>query len=144
MWQNLNELVKSNGAICLFGAEPFSSALRLSNIDNFKYDWVWNKNSITGFLNSKLQPLRCIENISVFYKTQPTYNPQMRHGFKPYVAVHTGQSENYDYTGRVITISNGDRYPTQYIDIKRSGCTGLHPTQKPVELLEYLIKTYTN
>ena len=76
MWEQLNRIIKPNGAIVLFGSEPFSSALRMSNIKNYKYDWIWEKTSPTNHLNSKKQPLRIYEVISLFYKKQPTYNPQ--------------------------------------------------------------------
>lgn len=144
MWERLHTAVKDNGAICLFGSEPFSSLLRCSNLKEFKYDWTWYKNNVTGFLNSKKQPLRCIETISVFYATQPVYNPQMRTGFKPYVAVHNGHTTKYGYEKGAVTVSNGDRFPIQMLDIKCNSKNKLHPTQKPVELIEYLIKTYTN
>lgn len=144
MWEQLHTVVSPSGAICLFGAEPFASLLRCSNLKEYKYDWVWHKNNVTGFLNSKKQPLRCVETISVFYKQQPLYTPQMRTGFKPYVAVHNGHTTNYGYEKGAITVSNGERFPIQVLDIKCSSSSKLHPTQKPVELIEYLIKTYTN
>ena len=74
MWEQLNRIIKPNGAIVLFGSEPFSSALRMSNIKNYKYDWVWKKNKFTNFLNAKRQPMRAFETISVFYKKQPVFN----------------------------------------------------------------------
>ena len=82
MWEQLNRIIKSNGAIVLFGCEPFSSALRMSNIKNYKYDWVWKKDRPSGHLNAKKQPLRNIENISIFYKKQAIYNPIMYIGKK--------------------------------------------------------------
>ena len=87
MWEQLKRIIKPNGAICLFGGEPFSSALRMSNIKNFKYDWYWQKTTPTGFLNAKKQPLRNIETISVFYSKQPIYNPQKTHGHKRKVSL---------------------------------------------------------
>lgn len=144
MWSAVYACTKADGAICLFGSEPFSSLLRCSNLKHFKYDWTWYKNNVTGFLNSKKQPLRCIETISVFYREQPIYNPQMRTGFKPYVAVHNGHTANYGYEKGAVTVSNGDRFPVQMLDIKCNSKNKVHPTQKPVELIEYLIKTYTN
>jgi DNA modification methylase len=145
MWEQLNRIIKPNGAIVLFGSEPFSSALRMSNIKNYKYDWVWVKEQGTGFLNSKQQPLRNNEQISVFYKKQPTYNPQMRTGFKPYKTKKGGLTDNYskDYTEVVVTESNGERYPLNTLNFTRDN-NKKHPTQKPVALMEYLIKTYTN
>ena len=145
MWEQLNRIIKPNGAIVLFGSEPFSSALRMSNIKNYKYDWVWIKEQGTGFLNSKKQPLKNNEQMCVFYKKQPLYNPQMRKGFKPYRTEKGGLTDNYnkDSVSKVITESNGDRYPLNTLTFKRDK-NKQHPTQKPVALMEYLIKTYTN
>tara|TARA_R110001599_G_scaffold346472_1_gene571829 strand:- start:193 stop:945 length:753 start_codon:yes stop_codon:yes gene_type:complete len=145
MWERLNKLIKPNGAIVLFGAEPFSSALRMSNIKNYKYDWVWVKEQGTGFLNSKKQPLRNNEQVSLFYRKQPSYNPQMREGFKPYKTKKGGLTDNYnkDSSDNVTTESDGTRYPLNTLNFNRDKNT-VHPTQKPVALMEYLIKTYTN
>jgi site-specific DNA-methyltransferase (adenine-specific) len=144
MWEQLNRIIKPNGAIVLFGSEPFSSALRMSNIKSYKYDWIWNKKQGTGFLNSKKQPLRQYEIISVFYSKQCTYNPQMRQGFKAYTCKQGNtKTKNYGKQTGAITISNGDRYPINIIDFNRDK-EKIHPTQKPVALLEYLINTYTN
>lgn len=145
MWGRLNKLIKSNGAIVLFGSEPFSSALRMSNIKNYKYDWIWIKEKGTGFLNSKKQPLKNNEQICVFYKKQPIYNPQMRKGFNPYKTKKGGLTDNYrkDSVSEVITESNGERYPLNTLNFTRDK-SRQHPTQKPVALMEYLIKTYTN
>ena len=144
MWSQLNQVIKVNGAVVLFGSEPFSSALRMSNIKNYKYDWTWVKEQGTGFLNSKKQPLKNNEQISVFYKKPPTYNPQMRVGFKPYMCKHgETKTQNYGTQTGAITVSNGERYPLNTINFTRDK-SKLHPTQKPVALMEYLIKTYTN
>ena len=145
LWKQLNRIIKPNGAIVLFGSEPFSSALRMSNIKNYKYDWVWIKEQGTGFLNSKKQPLRNNEQISVFYKKQSIYNPQMRTGFKSYKIKKGGLTDNYrkDSIKEVITESNGERYPLNTLNFKRD-TSKQHPTQKPIALMEYLIKTYTN
>ena len=147
MWERLNKLVKPNGAIVLFGSEPFSSFLRVSNIKNFKYDWTWEKSKATGFLNSKKQPLRAHEVISVFYKKQPTYNPQMTQGEAYDKGVRKQQTEGdvYGSFEQVQVKSSGERYPRSVLYFKtaeREG--GYHKTQKPVTLMEYLIKTYTN
>ena len=143
LWEQYNRIIKDNGAIVLVGSEPFSSHLRLSNIKNYKYDWIWEKDNGTGFLNAKKMPLKKHENILVFYKKLPTYNPQMRTGFKPYKCKQGRHSTNYGaYEQGHITESNGERYPIDIIEFKKD--SGLHPTQKPVALLEYLIKTYTN
>jgi DNA modification methylase len=145
MWEQLNRIIKPNGAIVLFSSEPFSSALRMSNIKNYRYDWVWVKEQGTGFLNSKKQPLKNNEQICVFYKKQPLYSPQMRQGFKPYKTKKGGLTDNYrkDSVSEVITESNGERYPLNTLEFKRDK-SKQHPTQKPVALMEYLIKTYTN
>ena len=142
LWEQYNRIIKDNGAIVLFGSEPFSSHLRLSNIKNYKYDWVWQKEIGTGHLNAKKQPLRNSENISVFYKKQCTYFPQFSMG-KPYKAFTGKIPENYSISKRVETNNNGIRYPKTILQFNTQR-DGLHPTQKPVALLEYLIKTYTN
>lgn len=149
MWEQLKRIIKPNGAICLFGGEPFSSALRMSNIKNFKYDWYWQKTTPTGFLNAKKQPLRNIETISVFYSKQPIYNPQKTHGHKRKVSLakhkqNCKKSEQYnDYD--LASYDSTERYPTQILRFKTDRQkSALHPTQKPVDLLEYLIRTYTN
>ena len=147
MWEQLNRIIKPNGAICLFGSEPFSSALRMSNIKQFKYDWIWDKvNRYTGYGSCKYCPLKRYEIISVFYKSKPTYNPQMMVG-KPYKKTGDYSSKVYG-TGKMKKhgVNNGDRYPFNILqykgDDKKNGF--LHPTQKPIDLLEYLIRTYTN
>lgn len=143
LWEQYNKIIKDNGAICLFGNEPFSSKLRMSNLKYYKYDWVWEKPKGSGFLLAKKKPLKNYEIISVFYKKPPLYNPQFREG-KPY-KTKQGYIGEYFYTKnpkQTETKNNGTRYPVSILKFNMS--TGLHPTQKPVELLEYLIKTYTN
>ena len=146
MWAELKRIIKPNGAIVLFGSEPFSSLLRCSNLKMFKYDWVWEKSKATGFLNSKKQPLRAHEIISVFYSKQPTYNPQMINGESYNKGVRKEQTENdvYGRFNQVEVKSDGLRFPrsVQYFKTAESE-GGFHKTQKPVALLEYLIKTYT-
>ena len=147
MWEQLKRIIKPNGAIVLFGAEPFSSLLRCSNIKNFKYDWVWEKSKATGFLNSKKQPLRAHEIISVFYSKPPTYNPQMVEGLPYNKGVRKEQTGEDVYSSfeQVEVKSEGFRYPrsVQYFKTAESE-GGFHKTQKPVALLEYLINTYSN
>ena len=150
MWSRLNKLIKPNGAILLFGSEPFSSALRMSNIKKYKYDWIWRKDKGTNIFMAKKMPMKNIENISVFYSKLPTYNPQMREG-KPYAKIQrnsrlgehlgTGNTKASDKINK-----DGLRYPLLDLYFARDTCKGssYHPTQKPVALLEYLIKTYTN
>ena len=155
MWKELKRIIKDNGCIALFGTEPFSSHLRLSNLDWFKYDWVWNKKRTTSPLLAKKQPLRNIELISVFYKKQPTYNPQLiEKKIKKYFKSRNLEKEqkveftNIKYKPN-INLSNFG-YPKvllehiKVINNLSKDKTGLHPTQKPIELCEYLIKTYTN
>lgn len=143
LWEQYERIIKDNGAIVLFSQMPFSAELVHSNLKLFKYEWIWQKDNGTGFLNAKKMPLKIHENILVFYKKLPLYNPQMRIGFKPYKCKQGRHSTNYGaYEQGHITESNGERYPIDIIKFKKDA--GLHPTQKPVELLEYLIKTYTN
>ena len=151
MWEQLHRIIKPNGAIVLFGAEPFSSALRMSNVKNYKYDWVWEKTQATGHLNAKKQPLRSNELISVFYNKQCTYNPQKTKGHKPMnsgVRKLSIQNKTQVYgkaTKELAFGGNTDRYPRTNIVFKSDKQTSYnHPTQKPVALMEYLIKTYTN
>jgi site-specific DNA-methyltransferase (adenine-specific) len=114
-----------------------------SNLKWFRYEWIWEKPNTRGFLNSHYMPLKCHENILIFYKHKPTYNPQFAWG-KPYTGKHIGGgSKNYrKFKEDYVTVSDGRRYPR---DVIKFNCeTGYHPTQKPVPLLEYMIKTYTN
>ena len=148
MWERINKLIKPNGAIVLFGSEPFSSALRMSNIKKYKYDWIWQKEQGLGQLNAKKMPLKNTENISVFYKKQCLYNPQMTKG-EPYIKNRCTFSKNIESTygkqvDRVVTINSGHRYPLTTLKFNRPIKNRFHSTQKPTDLLEYLIKTYTN
>ena len=148
MWEQLSRIIKPNGAILLFGSEPFSSALRMSNIKNYKYDWVWEKSQATNFLNAKKQPLRAEENILVFYKKQPTYNPQMTKGKSYNKGIRKKQTKDdvYGSFNQTEVKSEGNRYPRDVLYFKTAETEGktFHKTQKPVKLMEYLIKTYTN
>lgn len=152
MWKELKRIIKTNGTIALFGSEPFSTLLRVGNLDEFKYDLYWIKNNVTGFVHAKNKPLKNIELISIFttgttvHKSQSanrmTYNPQgltpLNKNMKNKVLVmgvgHTHKHEEYtqEFTN----------YPKMTIEFDNEG--GFHPTQKPVKLLEYLIKTYSN
>jgi DNA modification methylase len=143
LWKQYNRIIKDNGAILLFSQMPFGANLIMSNPKMFRYEWIWEKERGTGFLNAKKMPLKVHENILVFYKHLPKYNPQMRTGFNAYTGGNkTNCSSNYGNFKGVASHSDGDRYPIDIVEFKRD--MGLHPTQKPVELLEYLIKTYTN
>lgn len=137
----------SRGAIVLTAAQPFTSALIMSNAKSFKYTWVWDKANSTGFLNAKKQPLRRTEDVVVFYDTQPTYNPQMEVRGRPRKKggyIRKDGSDNYGSFRSVESVSN-EYYPTNLIKISNANRSEkCHPTQKPVALMEYLIKTYTN
>jgi len=149
MWEQLNRIIKPNGAVVLFGSEPFSSALRMSNIKNYKYDWIWEKPKGTGFLNAKKQPLRYSELISIFYRKQCTYNPQKTTGHKPSNKSSAKSKKETDVYGKFNKQEKGgqtDRYPKNIIKFNNVNSSKgiVHPTQKPISLMEYLIKTYTN
>ena len=152
MWQKLNKLIKPNGAIVLFGSEPFSSALRMSNIKNYKYDWVWEKDKPNNFALANKRPMNYHENISVFYFKLPTYNKQMqlREGggitrFKRPVDYKNQKSDHLTLKQGIKKHNPKFKNPKS-IQIFSTGRrqNNIHPTQKPVALLEYLIKTYTN
>lgn len=143
LWGEYERIIKDNGAIVLFSQMPFSAELVHSNLKLFRYEWIWEKDNGTGFLNAKKMPLKIHENIEIFYKKKPTYNPQMRKGFKPYTQMSGRGSTNYGEQVRVKTVNDGDRFPIDIIIFQRDK-EKVHPTQKPVELLEYLIKTYSN
>lgn len=131
------------GAIVLTAQTPFDKVLGASNIDMLRYEWIWRKEAGTGFLNAKRAPLKDHENVLVFYGKTPTYNPQMRTGFKPYRCKKGGETSNYNPSGIVTTESSGERYPVTVLEFSRDKVK-IHPTQKPVALMEYLIRTYTN
>lgn len=153
LWNQYKRIIKLNGVVCLFGSEPFASYLRTSNIKDYKYDWIWEKSKATNFLNAKKQPLRKIETISVFYKKQPTYNEQKIIG-KPYYRGYRADKyndKNRDSTTGVYSSyesksDSGLRHAINLLHFNTAECEGkvYHPTQKPVALCEYLIKTYTN
>ena len=157
MWEQLNRIIKPNGAIVLFGSEPFSSALRMSNIKNYKYDWIWEKTHAKGHLNAKRMPMKAHELISVFYSKQPTYNPIKTKGHKRKISsqssrdksIARGHKKDKVYQDEIIgkcgDYDSTERYPRS-IQVFKSDMqkSKLHPTQKPIALMEYLIKTYTN
>lgn len=147
MWEQINRVIKPNGAIVLFGQNTFTFKLGLSNEKMFRYTLTWEKTKAGGFLNAKRMPLQAHEDILVFYKKLPTYNPQFEEG-KPYIkkAVTNGDGRNYGNFDRVgqVSVNEGKRYPRSVVKFSNGNHGSLHPTQKPVDLLEYLIKTYTN
>ena len=148
MWEQLNRIIKPNGAIVLFGSEPFSSALRMSNIKNYKYDWIWNKRLAGGFAVAKYRPLSINENVSVFGKGKIKYYPQMVKG-KMRVKGRTKNkgkdvSENWKGLKDGYSTTNDLYFPKTIIEISNANRRNKqHPTQKPILLMEYLIKTYT-
>jgi site-specific DNA-methyltransferase (adenine-specific) len=145
MWQEYERIIKLNGAIVLTAAQPFTAALIMSNPNLFKYEWIWSKTIGSGQLNAKKQPLRTHESVLVFYKNPPIYNPQMTEG-KPYHMKRKATYEGPGYNPQKPneTINEGLRLPKSVIQIANPRIKGGHPTQKPLELMEYMIKTYTN
>ena len=147
MWKRLNKLIKDNGAIVLFGSEPFSSKLRCSNLKNYKYDWVWNKKLAGNGILAKKQPLKIHENVIVF--NSKIYIPQMTTGKlrkKLTNNLKISEINGGDGVKRATETFNDQYYPTSIQEFSMANLrrNRLHPTQKPVDLLEYLIKTYTN
>lgn len=146
LWSQYERIIKDNGAIVLFAQTPFDKVLGSSNLKLLKYEWIWDKKLATGHLNAKKMPMKRHENILVFYKKLPIYNAQMSIG-KPYnKGGILGKTANYGKQREVENKSEtGHRYPTSIIQFSNANRKNrVHPTQKPVELLEYLIKTYTN
>jgi len=149
MWEQLNRIIKPNGAIVLFGSEPFSSALRMSNIKNYKYDWYWNKKFGGNFVQAKRMPLKSVECVSIFSNggKMPYYVPQMilrdkaikQGGVKTSEAIPI-KNNNKTHTKKTYTY----KYPLTLMDYPKELGRTVHPTQKPVALMEYLINTYTN
>ena len=158
LWEQYRRIIKDNGAVVLFGAEPFSTMLRSSNIEWFKYDWIWVKSRKTGFLNSKNRPLNQNENISVFSKSITAagnknimlYNPQglieinkKRHGDKNKCKADFDGHKYYRESQSKEYLQKFTNYPTTVLNFNNEP-KPIHPTQKPLELMEYLVKTYTN
>ena len=150
LWKQYERVIKDNGAIVLFGCEPFSSHLRLSNLGLYRYDIIWDKvNLYTGALLANKMPMKRHENISVFYKKLPTYNKQYRQG-QAYKRKRKNDKGVGEYASssyqRIETVNDGNHNPCSILPIKGGNRSekGFHPTQKPVALLEYLIKTYSN
>ncbi len=147
LWEQYNRIIKTNGAIVLTSNGVFTAKLILSQPNIYKYKWVWEKSKPTNFLNAKKQPLRKHEDVCVFYKKQPVYHPQMTKG-EPYDKGKrkNQQCGNYGDFESVHVASDGERYPTDIIYVKTAESEGpvLHPTQKPIELGRYMVRTYTN
>lgn len=145
LWAEYKRIIKKNGAIVLFGSQPFTSALVMSNPNWFRYSLVWDKKATTGFQTAKVMPLRRHEDIMVFYGAKPTYNPEMEIRGKPRKKGGS-KVDNGCYGDLRSTESfNNTYYPTSVLEFSNANKVGLvHPTQKPVALCEYLIKTYTN
>ena len=150
MWERLNKLIKNNGAICLFGSEPFSTKVRVSSFDMYKYDWYWKKSKPVGFANAKKMPLKDVETISIFYKSLPKYNPQ---GLLPMNKIRKGDKNKSDgdFNGQKYYrpsqskdyIQEFTNYPTTVLNFPSEGKI-LHPTQKPLDLMKYFIATYSD
>lgn len=146
MWVQLNRIIKPNGVIVITAAQPFTSVLVCSNLGMFKYDWVWEKPSAKGHLNAKKQPMRAHESVLVFYNKQPTYNPEMTDGHVRKVSFKRKElnSDVYNKNTSDVSYDSTKRYPRSVQLVKQdTQKSSLHPTQKPVALMEYLIKTYT-
>lgn len=147
LWLAYNRILKKNGCVALFGAEPFSSFLRLSNLKNYKYDWIWEKNTGTNFLHAKRMPIRYSENIHIFMQGAAKYNPQKTQDHTP-TNSGIGRNTGNVYSGKMqVDYKGGDteRYPKNILKFKSvNNYARVHPTQKPVELIEYLIRTYTD
>lgn len=152
MWAIFNRVLKPNGAVIMTATEPFNVDLINSNRKDFRYSWVWEKNLASGFLNAKKMPLKAHELVLVWYRKLPIYSPQFTEG-KPYGWRTLPQSFSVLYGEKkgAVCMSKGGRYPKSVLhikgvrnDISKSQGRQRHPTEKPVELLEYMIKTYTN
>ena len=145
LWKQYNRVCKKNAAMVFTAAQPFTAILASSNISNFKYEWIWEKPQGTNPMNAKVMPLKSHENILVFYRKKPTYNPQMWQS-TPYSGFSSNTSKIGEVYGKQQSKHrdnpSGSRYPKTVLRYKQE--KGFHPTQKPVGLMEYLIKTYTN
>jgi len=155
LWTQYKRIIKDNGAILLFAQTPFDKVLGASNVEMLKYEWIWEKTQATGFLNAKKAPMKAHENILVFYKKAPTYNPQKTTGHKPinsYTKLAKVQNKTELYGEVKEDITGGgetDRYPRSVLLFPSDkqimkNTPFLHPMQKPLSLCEYFIKTYTN
>lgn len=149
MWEQIERVSKPNAAIVLMAAQPFASQLIVSNLPKFRYDLIWQKNKPTGFLNANRQPLRSHEHILVFYGAQPTFNPQKTQGHSPvHAATQTSHGKNYGRKTRAIKSGGStERFPLSVLKmpiINNDDPEKTHPTQKPVELMAWLINSFSN
>ena len=143
MWEQLKRIIKPNGAIVMTAQTPFDKVLGASNLGMLRYEWIWQKTKATGHLNAKLSPMKNHENVLVFYKTPPTYNAQgLVRKAVPTIRKGRDNGNNYGKSDRD-SLQEFENYPRSILSIASTGKT-VHPTQKPVALMEYLIKTYTN
>lgn len=147
LWEEYRRVTKKNGAIVLTAAQPFTSVLINSNLKDFRYNWVWEKSKATGYLNAKKMPMKAHEDVCVFYRKMPTYNPQMWQS-TPYNKGSAHRPTQVYGKQKEILVKNdsGLRYPrtVQYFKTAESEGKVHHPTQKPISLFEYLIRTYTD
>lgn len=148
MWQQLERVIKDNGVIALFAQTPFDKVLGASNLKLLRHEWIYEKTMATGGMNAKKMPLKAHENILIFYKRLPTYNPQFEKG-KPYKVTRYKASIKGVYEDNGLnevfeSVNTGKRYPRSVIKFSNPNNNSFHPTQKPVDLMEYLVKTYTN
>ena len=146
LWAQYTRIAKPNAAIVLTAAQPFTSVLVCSNLEDFRYEWIWSKTVGSGQLNAKQQPLRTHESVLVFYRRRPTYHAQMTEG-APYRARRAGASWNgrgYNTQRDHVAENTGTRVPKSVLLVPNPRIKGGHSTQKPVELFEYFVKTYTN
>ena len=145
LWEQYNRIAKEDAAMVFTASQPFTTALISSNLKNFRYEWIWEKPQGTNPMVAKIQPLKAHENIIVFYRKRPTYNPQMTIS-TPYGGFKSKQKKLGEVYGDLDSKHRdnpeGTRYPKTVLQFKQE--KGIHPTQKPVPLMEYLIKTYTN
>lgn len=147
LWEQYRRIVKPNAAIVLTAQNMFTARLILGASDIYRYSLIWEKTHAGGFLNAKRMPLQAHEDVCIFYRKLPVYNPQMEAG-KPYTkkAVSDGDGKNYGKFSRAgqVTVNDGLRYPRSVLKFSNDNHGSVHPTQKPVALMEYLIRTYTN
>jgi site-specific DNA-methyltransferase (adenine-specific) len=143
LWEQYHRIIKDNGAIVLTASQPFTSALVMSNIKNYRHQWAWNKNNSAGFATAKIRPFAICEDILVFGRNKVNYYPQMEKRGKERIKGGYSSSDNYNL--KPTKKMSNEYYPKNLINISNANQNGkTHPTQKPVSLFEYLIKTYTN